>query len=125
MDTYYRNRPFGIYGNEDCGQMSAWYIFGTLGFYPVTPGTDVYAIGSPRWRRAEIKIGPPYEEAVFTIRTENHARRNIYIQSAKLNGEPLNTPSLRHGQIIQGGELVFVMGPRPNKLWGAGSRAPE
>jgi predicted alpha-1,2-mannosidase len=121
LDTYYWNRPFGIYGNEDCGQMSAWYIFGSLGFYPVTPGTDVYAIGSPRWERAEIKISNPYPETTFTIIAKNQSSKNIYIQSATLNGKTLNTPFIRHHQIISGGELVFEMGPRPNRDWGTGA----
>ncbi len=121
LDTYYWNRPFGLIGNDDCGQTSAWYIFGSIGFYPVTPGTDLYAIGSPRWEKAKIKIGPPYKEATFTVIAHNQSRKNIYVQSATLNGEPLNSPFLRHGQIISGGELVFEMGPKPNESWGAGN----
>jgi predicted alpha-1,2-mannosidase len=121
VDTYYWDRPFGLIGNDDCGQMSAWYIFSTIGFYPVTPGTDIYAIGSPRWEKAELKIGPPYPEATFTVIAKNQSSKNIYIQSASLNGAPLDTPFIRHRQITTGGELVFTMGPKPNKEWGAGA----
>lgn len=124
VDTFYWNRPFGLIGNDDCGQTSAWYIFGSIGFYPVTPGTDLYAIGSPRWEKVEIRIGKPYPDATFTVIAKNQSKKNIYIQSATLNGEPLDTPFLRHHQIIDGGELVFVMGPRPNKQWGADATPP-
>ncbi len=117
--SQYHNRPNGYTGNDDCGQMSAWHIFTTLGFYPVTPGTELYAIGSPHWDKVTINLGGPYEKAAFTITAKNQGPRNYYIQSATLNGEPLNTPFLTHSQIVAGGDLEFNMGPKPNKSWGA------
>ncbi|MFO8057262.1 MAG: GH92 family glycosyl hydrolase [bacterium] len=118
LDKYYHNKPAGLVGNDDCGQMSAWYIFSSMGFYPVTPGTDLYAMGSPLWDKVRVHIGEPYDEATFEVVAENQAPDNYYIQSATLNGEPLNTPFLKHSDIVQGGKLVLEMGSEPNKQWG-------
>jgi predicted alpha-1,2-mannosidase len=116
--SQYHNRPTGYTGNDDCGQMSAWHIFTTIGFYPVTPGTELYAIGSPHWDKVVINLDAPSNKTTFTITAKNQGPKNYYIQSATLNGEPLNTPFLKHSQIVGGGELQFVMSPKPNKLWG-------
>ncbi len=124
MVLNYRNAPDGLSGNDDCGQMSAWYIFSAMGFYPVTPGSPVYAIGSPLFARATIMLQGPYKKGPFTVIARNQSPRNKYIQSATLNGKPLTEPFIRHADIANGSTLVFVMGPQPNKNWGR-SRAPR
>lgn len=116
MDEMYSNTPAGLSGNEDCGQMSSWYVLSALGLYPVTPGTDVYAIGSPLFPQAVIKL-PNGKQ--FTITAWNNSPDNAYIQSATLNGKPLEAAYLRHADIVAGGHLEFEMGPQPNKAWAA------
>ncbi|MGE5353340.1 MAG: GH92 family glycosyl hydrolase [Acidobacteriota bacterium] len=114
MNSMYRNAPDGLCGNDDCGQMSAWYIFSALGFYPVCPGTNEYVIGSPSVSEARISLE---NGKVFTIKAENYDSKNIYIQSLELNGKPYNKSFLRHEDIIKGGSLVFHMGNVPNHNW--------
>ena len=121
LATKYRNAGSGGYdGDEDCGQMSAWYVFSALGFYPVAPGSGEYAIGSPLFDEAAIAIGAPYAPAVFKVAAQNQSSANRYIQSAALNGVPITRPFLRHADIVKGGSLVFAMGPLPNETWGVG-----
>lgn len=115
--TYYRDQPNGINGNDDCGQMSAWYLFSVMGFYPVTPGLPEYRIGSPLFDDVKIDLG---NGKVFEIRADGISDRNCYIQSATLNGTPLTVPVLRHADIVSGGKLVFKMGARINRNWGTG-----
>ena len=115
LDTEYLPVPGGLSGNDDAGQMSAWYVFGALGFYPVCPATPYYAIGSPVFPRAEIAVG---NGRTFTIEAEGTSPENIYIQSATLNGKPYNKSYISHSDITNGGVLRFVMGPRPNQTWG-------
>ena len=115
VDGLYTTGPAGLCGNEDCGQMSAWYVLSALGFYPVTPGSDVYVIGTPLFREASIAVGGGKH---FVIRGRGVSRKNIYIQSATLNGKPYHASYIRHGDIAAGGELTFVMGGSPNKSWG-------
>ncbi len=105
----------GLPGNEDCGQLSAWYIFGVLGFYPVCPGTLIYQIGSPAFDKATINLP---DGKTFVIEARNNSSGNVYIQSASLNGEPYSRCWLHHDDIMSGGTLVFEMGPEPNKEWG-------
>jgi predicted alpha-1,2-mannosidase len=104
----------GFDGNEDCGQMSAWYILSALGFYPLHPATDVYEIGSPLVDKAVLKIGAPYAPATFTVVAKNQAPTNVYVQSASLNGKRLAEPRIRQKDIVAGGTLEFVMGDKPN-----------
>ncbi len=120
LDTLYTDKPDGLCGNEDCGQMSAWYIMSALGFYPVTPGSDVYVIGTPLFEKATLDIG---KGGTFTVTAANAGRQNIYIQSARLNGKPLKRSWFRHSEILQGGALEFVMGSAPNKKWGGSAEA--
>lgn len=115
LDTEYLPVPGGLSGNDDAGQMSAWYVFGALGFYPVCPATPYYAIGSPVFPRAEIAVG---NGRTFTIEAEGTSPENIYIQGATLNGKPYNKSYISHSDITNGGVLRFVMGPRPNPAWG-------
>jgi predicted alpha-1,2-mannosidase len=120
MVSNYHNGPAGLNGNDDCGQMSAWYIFSAMGFYPVTPGSPVYAIGSPLFEKATIMLGKPYTKGPFTVIARNNPLKNKYIQSATLNGKPLREPFIKHDDIANGSTLIFVMGPKPNKKWGVG-----
>ena len=117
MDELYGSGPDGLCGNEDCGQMSAWYVLSALGFYPVTPGSDLYVIGTPLFPRAEIDLGKGRR---FVIEAAGVSNEHIYIQSASLNGEPYTKSYLKHGDIMRGGVLRFEMGPRPNERWGTG-----
>ncbi len=116
MQLWYNSGPFGLPGDDDGGAMSSWYVFSAMGFYPVTPGRPDYEIGSPIFKKVVINVG---EGKSFTIVAKNVSTRNKFIQSASLNGKPLNKPWIRHADIVRGGDLVFVMGPMPNKLWGS------
>jgi predicted alpha-1,2-mannosidase len=109
LNSMYRNAPDGLCGNDDCGQMSAWYIFSVLGFYPVCPGTTQYAIGSPYVDEAVITLP---NDKKLTIKAVGLSAKNIYIQSVVLNGKSITTPFLDHTDIISGGELIFTMGPK-------------
>lgn len=111
----YGNSPGGLAGNDDAGQMSAWYMMSAIGFYPVCPGTNQYAIGTPLYPRTEINVGNGKK---FIVEAPQVNETNIYIQSAILNGEPLTRTYLEHEEIMKGGKLVIVMGPLPSK-WGS------
>lgn len=113
----YRNNPDGMDGDDDCGQMSAWYVFSALGFYPVTPGTDVYAIGTPQFAKSTVYFEPNNRGKKFEIIANNVSSINRYIQSVKLNGKKLEEPFLHHADIINGGKLEFEMGAKPKKNW--------
>ncbi|MBN2210245.1 MAG: GH92 family glycosyl hydrolase, partial [Sedimentisphaerales bacterium] len=113
--TLYTDRPDGLCGNEDCGQMSAWYVFSAMGFYPVCPGQPIYVFGTPLFPDVRINLETG---KVFHIVAEDVSDENIYIQSATLNNEPYTKSYILHADIINGGELVFKMGPAPNKVWG-------
>ena len=113
MNTMYLNKPDGLCGNDDCGQMSAWYIFSALGFYPVCPASGIYSIGSPSVKQATIQLG---EGKMLMVKANNLNDKNIYIRSVSLNGKPLNQSFLRHSELA-GSELVFEMGDRPDKKW--------
>ncbi|HEY9282501.1 MAG TPA: GH92 family glycosyl hydrolase [Pyrinomonadaceae bacterium] len=118
MDEFYRPTPDGLIGNEDCGQMSAWYVLSAAGFYPVTPGSPVYATGSPLFD--EIRFNLENGEA-FTVRALNQSPQNVYVQSATLDGRPYTKSFITHSDIMRGGELVFTMSERPNTRWGTGA----
>ena len=112
----YSNTPTGVLGNEDCGQMSAWYIFTALGFYPVNPASAQYMIGSPLF--AKVTLNLPNGKR-FEIVAANNVSDHPYIQSARLNGKPLKEPLITYRQIESGGKLEFVMGPQPS-AWAKG-----
>ena len=116
MKHLYRNDFNGLEGNEDCGQMSSWYVLSALGFYPVNPSNGVYVFGSPVVDKAEIALP---DNKKFTIVAENNSDENIYIQSVTLNGQPYSNSYILHKDIIAGGELKFVMGAQPNYDFGA------
>jgi len=111
----YRNQPIGINGNDDCGQMSAWYIFGVLGFYPVTPGTEVFALGAPQFPEITMNLVDNGKHKTFKIKAKGLSENNMYIQSVKLDNKVLKTPFITYSQIMNGKELVFEMGKTPNK----------
>ena len=115
LTEQYSDAPDGLAGNEDCGQMSAWYILSSLGFYPVSPGQDIYAMGSPLFEEAVIHLENGNK---FVVKANNISPENIYIQSATLNGKPYSKSFLHHEDIMNGSELVFEMGPKPDKSWG-------
>lgn len=106
----YHPGPDGLGGNDDCGQMSAWYIFSALGFYPVAPASGQYALGSPLVQGAKLHLE---NGKAFIIIVKNQGPKNVYVQSACLNGKLLTRPFLPVAGVMQGGELAFVMGPRP------------
>lgn len=115
MDIWFDDRPLGIPGDEDGGGLCSWYVFSAMGFYPVTPGSDEYAIGSPFFNSIKIKLP---NGKTFSVIANNCSKKNKYIQSATLNGKELNRPFIIHNDIVQGGELNLVMGDKPNKKWG-------
>jgi putative alpha-1,2-mannosidase len=116
MDMWFDDRPPGIPGDEDGGGLCSWYVFSAMGFFPVTPGSGEYAIGSPFFESIRIQLS---DGKTFSVVARNCSRKNKYIQSARLNGQPLNKPFISHTDIVQGGKLVLVMGERPNKEWGS------
>ncbi|WP_374164758.1 GH92 family glycosyl hydrolase [Arcticibacter sp. MXS-1] len=123
LNELYNNSSSGYSGNEDCGQMSAWYIFSAMGFYPVNPASSVYAIGSPVLAKAVIHLDGGKD---FTVVTKNASAKNPYIQSVKLNGKAYSKTFLTQSDLERGGTIEFTMGPQPNKNWGVGkvSRPP-
>jgi predicted alpha-1,2-mannosidase len=119
MARLFNDTPAGQCGNVDCGQMAAWYVFSALGFYPVTPASGVYMIGSPVVKKAVVSLdSKKYHGNKFTVLVVHNSPKNIYIQSASLNGKPLAQTWLTHDQIAAGGTLRLVMGPKPNREWG-------
>ena len=112
LPKMYKPVPDGLGGNDDCGQMSAWYIFSVLGFYPVAPGSDEYAIGSPLVKSATLNLE---NGKTFRISTQNQGDKNVYVQKISLNGETLNNHTLKHADIMHGGTLLFYMGNKPIK----------
>ena len=115
LTELYTNEPDGVSGNEDCGQMSAWYVLSSMGFYPVTPGTNQYIIGTPLFNKATINLENGKQ---FTIIANNLSDSNIYIESATLNGKQLNESYISHEDIINGGALEFQMTDNP-AIWGS------
>lgn len=111
----YANLPSGIDGDDDCGQMSAWYLFTALGFYPVNPASGDYMIGSPLFKKMTLRLD---NGKTLTVIAENNSDKNVYIQSATLDGKMLNKPVIRYDQIMAGATLKFVMGPSPSQ-WGS------
>lgn len=112
MKMQYKPTPDGLGGNDDCGQMSAWYIFSSLGFYPVAPASNEYAIGSPLVNNAVLTLE---NSKTFTIDVINQKDKNVYVQKILLNGKPLPTFFISHNDITAGGKLIFYMGPKPKK----------
>ncbi|GAB2778227.1 GH92 family glycosyl hydrolase [Rhabdobacter roseus] len=120
MERLYRTGPGGLCGNDDMGSLSSWYVLSSLGIYPVTPGSTSYAIGSPLFDEAEVAVA---QGKKFKVIAKNNRPQHRYIQSATLNGKPFNRCWIEQSELVAGGELVFVMGPEPNKSWGIGADA--
>ena len=116
LNTWFKDNIFGIPGDEDGGGMSAFVVFSSMGFYPITPGIPIYTIGSPLF--SKIKINLPNGK-VFTINAPNCNEKNKYIQKASLNGKSLDGPWFTHEDLVNGGTLELEMGSHPNKAWGA------
>lgn len=112
----YKDDPDGLSGNEDCGQMSAWYLLSSMGFYPVYPAGGIYEIGSPLFKKASIQL--PGGKS-FMVKANNMSDANVYVQSIKLNGKPYAKSYLQHQDIVKGGIIEMTMGPKPNYNFGA------
>ncbi len=121
VTTQYGNKPNSLSGNDDCGQMSAWYIFTCLGFYPVCPGSDYYVIGAPQLPRVALNLS---NGKTFTMTANHLSEANKYVQSVQLNGKTLDNPFLPFPALKNGGTLVFEMGPKPS-AWGTAPSVPE
>ena len=114
MHDLYTNTPAGLCGNEDCGQMSAWYVFSAMGFYPVDPVSGLYEIGTPMFPRMQLHLAGG---KTFTVVARNVSRENIYIRSVKLNGAPYAKCYITHQQIMDGATLELEMGSEPGQVW--------
>ena len=120
-DDFYTTQPDGLIGNEDCGQMSAWYVFSAMGFYPVHPTAGVYVFGTPLCHEAVIHT---VDGTDFKVVANNNSAENKYIQSVKLNGQPYTKSWISHEDIMKGGEIVFEMGPQPSEFGSAREDRP-
>lgn len=120
MDEFYTDKPDGIIGNEDCGQMSAWYLLSAMGFYQVNPSDGILVFGSPRFDKVTAKVRGG---KTFTVEAENNSKENIYIQKVYLNGKLYPKTYITYNDIVSGGNLKFVMGKRPNKKWASNKSA--
>lgn len=114
MHELYKNTPAGLFGNEDCGQMSAWYVFSAMGFYPVDPISGKYEIGTPMYPEMKMHLA---NGKTFTILAPAVSKENIYIQSVKLDGKPYDKSYITHEQIMNGSIFEFEMGNKPGKVW--------
>ncbi len=110
----YDDTPDGLSGNEDCGQMSAWYVLSALGLYPVNPASATYVLTSPLFDRATLDLGGGRR---FAVSVERSSPADVYIQSATLGGKPLPRAWITHDEVMTAGELRVVLGPRPNPGW--------
>jgi predicted alpha-1,2-mannosidase len=109
VDSMYHDQPDGYAGNEDCGQMSAWAVWSIAGLYPVNPASGMYMFGSPSADKTVITTSA----GKFTVKAINNSKKNVYIQSVKLNGVLYNKNYITHAQLLKGGVLEFMMGPIP------------
>jgi putative alpha-1,2-mannosidase len=119
LENQYQPTPRGLKGDDDCGQMSAWYVFAALGLYPVAPASGEYALASPLFDRATLYFDAPYRRGRFTIEVRGRAPGSVYVQSAVLDGRPLTRPFLSHHDLVAGdGRLEITLGPEPHPtLW--------
>ncbi|MHC0445607.1 GH92 family glycosyl hydrolase [Flavobacterium sp. 3-218] len=115
LKKMYRNGADGLGGNDDFGQMSAWYIFSSLGFYPVAPGSDEYALGSPLLKNAILNLE---NGKTFEVTTVNQSDKNVFVSKVLLNGKELSKPFLKHEDVMNGGKITFYMTSKPNKSYG-------
>ena len=115
FERFYKPKPGGLCGNDDCGQMSAWYLGSVMGFYPVCPGTDEYIIGTPLFKSAKLHLE---NGKTITIKADNNQLDNRYIKEMKVNGKSQTRNFLTHDQLIKGANIQFQMSPVPNKQRG-------
>lgn len=115
METMYSNTPDGLPGNDDAGQMSAWYIFSAIGFYPVAPGADWYAIGSPNVKKVTLNLADNHS---LTIEAKNQSAKNVYVQKVTIDGRSIDRNYLTHSELLESKNITFEMGSKPNKNWG-------
>ena len=120
--SWYKDAPDGLAGNDDAGQMSAWYVLSALGFYQVTPGMPEYALGTPVFRRVTLHLA---NSKTFSIVADNVSAENHFVRSVTLNGEPLARFWIRHAEIVAGGELVFEMSNTPSGEWPSDASLPN
>ena len=112
FDTQYKNKPDGLCGNDDCGQMSAWYIFSAMGFYPFNPCNDGYVFGAPQIEKITLRLP---QGKTFTVEAKGLSKENKYVQAITLNGKPFPGMKIAHADIMKGGTLVYQMGSAPRK----------
>ena len=112
MNEFYLNSPAGLCGNEDCGQMSAWYVFSAMGFYPVCPGTDQYVLGAPYLPYMKVRLE---NGKTFEVKADKVSDKNRYVKAVKLNGKPYTKGYITQDDIMNGGTLTFEMTSSPNK----------
>ncbi len=110
LKNQYHAQPDGLGGNDDCGQMSAWFLFSSLGFYPVAPGSDRYELGSPAIKTAVLKLE---NGKTLTIEAQNQADKNVYVERVSINGKPINRNYITHAEIMNGGRITFLMSDKP------------
>lgn len=115
MNDLYHDQPDGLSGNEDCGQMSAWYVLSSMGFYPVTPGSNDYILGTPIFEDVVVTLP---NQKTLEISAKNYSKKNIYVQSVKLNGQAFSKSFITHQTLMAGGKIEFTMGAEPNKDFG-------
>ncbi len=116
MDEFYTDKPDGLIGNEDCGQMSAWYLMSAMGLYQMNPADGVFVFGSPRFKRIEMKV---HDGQTFVVEAPDNGPENIYIKKVYLNGRPYDKSYITYQDIVNGGTLTFIMDKRPNKKFGS------
>ncbi len=116
MDEFYTDRPDGLIGNEDCGQMSAWYLMSAMGLYQMNPSDGVFVFGSPRFKRIEMKV---HGGRTFVVEAPDNSPENIYIRKVYLNGKPYDKSYITWQDMVNGGTLTFIMGKRPDKKFGS------
>lgn len=116
MDEFYTDKPDGLIGNEDCGQMSAWYLMSAMGLYQMNPADGVFVFGSPRFKRIEMKV---HGGQTFVVEAPDNGPENIYIKKVYLNGRPYDKSYITYQDIVNGGTLTFIMDKRPNKNFGS------
>ena len=112
LEEMYKPAPDGLGGNDDAGQMSAWYIFSSLGFYPVAPGSGQYALGSPKIKEAAVQLE---NGNVFHITAKSQSPKNVYVKRIELNGKVLSRNYITYKEIMEGGSLVYYMSSKPPK----------
>jgi putative alpha-1,2-mannosidase len=125
ISASYTGGPEGLCGDEDVGQMSAWFVLAASGLHQACPGDTRYEIFTPLFDKISFRLDPKYTQGgTFTVTARNQSEKNNYIQSARLNGKRLDRCWLSHEEIVAGGQLELILGPTPNKTWGGNGDLP-